>query len=189
MRNRTSELQILHSDALPLNHIDSTLSEVYYKVPSSIPHGDSFFLCPTLLIRQKHLSLVQWKFNRGRLFARQHSFENSWNIEVAIQIFLYLPMSHFDSQSLYNIALCGDNRMCTGLLLLISDNMRVQIPINFLPWKKKKTVNVNTCVFDWLHFKKWCSEFNEFLLSQKSTGLFSSAKVSLTNLATDVYIR
>ena len=61
--------------------------------------------------------------------------------------------------------------------------------IRKLLWKKKKTVNVNTCVFDWLHFKKWCSEFNEFLLSQKSTGLFSSAKVPLTNLATDVYIR
>ena len=33
MRNRTSDLQILHSDdALPLSHRDYTVSEVYYKV-------------------------------------------------------------------------------------------------------------------------------------------------------------
>ena len=32
MRNQTSDLQILHSDALPLSHRDSMVSEVYYKV-------------------------------------------------------------------------------------------------------------------------------------------------------------
>ena len=32
MRNRTSELRIPRSDALPLSHRDSTVSEVYYKV-------------------------------------------------------------------------------------------------------------------------------------------------------------
>ena len=32
MRNQTSYLQILCSDALPLNHRDTTVSEVYYKV-------------------------------------------------------------------------------------------------------------------------------------------------------------
>ena len=69
------ELWILLSDALPLSHRDSIVSEVYYKevyyeVPSSIPHGYSnFFLCHKLLTTQKHLSLVQWKFKRGQLFA------------------------------------------------------------------------------------------------------------------------
>ena len=32
MRNRTSDLRIPGSDALPLSHRDSTVSEVYYKV-------------------------------------------------------------------------------------------------------------------------------------------------------------
>ena len=32
MRNRTSDLQIPRSDALPLSHRDSTVSEVYYEV-------------------------------------------------------------------------------------------------------------------------------------------------------------
>ena len=32
MRNQTSDLWILHSDALPLSHRDSTVSKVYYEV-------------------------------------------------------------------------------------------------------------------------------------------------------------
>ena len=32
MRNRTSDLWIPRSDALPLSHRDSTVSEVYYEV-------------------------------------------------------------------------------------------------------------------------------------------------------------
>ena len=32
MRNQTSDLQILHSDTLPLSHRDSMVSEVYYEV-------------------------------------------------------------------------------------------------------------------------------------------------------------
>ena len=32
MRNRTSDLPIPRSDALPLSHRDSTVSEVYYEV-------------------------------------------------------------------------------------------------------------------------------------------------------------
>ena len=58
-----------------------------------------------LQTRQKHLSLVRWKFKRGQLFAALHRFENSSNIDAAIQIFLHLPMSRFDSQSFYNICI------------------------------------------------------------------------------------
>ena len=32
MRNRTSDLWILHSDALPLSHRDFMVSKVYYKI-------------------------------------------------------------------------------------------------------------------------------------------------------------
>ena len=32
MRNRTSDLRIPRSDALPMSHRDSTVSEVYYEV-------------------------------------------------------------------------------------------------------------------------------------------------------------
>ena len=94
------ELWILLSDALPLSHRDSIVSEVYYKevyyeVPSSIPHGDSnFFLCHKLLTTQKHLSLVQWKFKRGQLFAALDRFENSSNTDAAIQIFLCGVLTH-----------------------------------------------------------------------------------------------
>ena len=35
MRNRTSDLQTAHTNALPLSHRDSTVSEVYYKVPTT----------------------------------------------------------------------------------------------------------------------------------------------------------
>ena len=39
MRNRTSDLQIPSSDALPLSHGDSMVSEVYHKVHmTSIQH-------------------------------------------------------------------------------------------------------------------------------------------------------
>ena len=68
--------------------------EVYHEVPFSIPPGE-FFLCSTFQTRQKHLSLVRWKFKRGQLFAALHRFENSSNIDAAIQIFLYLSMSRF----------------------------------------------------------------------------------------------
>ena len=102
MRNETSELWILLSDALPLSHRDSIVSEVYYEevyyeVPTSIPRRDSkFFLCATLLTTQKHLSLVQWKFKRGQVLTALHRFENSLNTDAAIQIFLcrVLTQSH-----------------------------------------------------------------------------------------------
>ena len=42
-------------------------------------------------------------FKGGSCFAALHRLENSLNIGAAIQIFLYLLMSPFDSQSLYNI--------------------------------------------------------------------------------------
>ena len=70
MRNRTSDLWIPHSDALSLSHRDSTVSKVYYgarnpKVWGSIPHGDSeFFLCPTLWLDEKHLSLIKELFDQ-----------------------------------------------------------------------------------------------------------------------------
>ena len=32
MKNQTSDLRILHSNALPLSHTDSMVSKVYYKV-------------------------------------------------------------------------------------------------------------------------------------------------------------
>ena len=64
-KNRTSDLRIPGSDALPLSHRDSTVSEVYYEVhmtrflhtariSSSIPHeGSEFFLCSTLVTGRK----------------------------------------------------------------------------------------------------------------------------------------
>ena len=67
MRNQTSGLRIVPSDALPLSHRDPMVSEdfyeeVYNEVTFSIPHEDSeCFPFPTLLTR-KNLSLVQWKF-------------------------------------------------------------------------------------------------------------------------------
>ena len=48
--------------------------------------------------------------------------------------------------------------------------------IRKLLWKKKKTVNVNTCVFDWLHFEKWCSEFNEFSFISEKHGIIFVCK-------------
>ena len=64
MRNRTSDLRIPRSDALPLSHRDSTVSEVYYEVhmtrvlhTARISNFDSvmgtFFLCPSLVTRRK----------------------------------------------------------------------------------------------------------------------------------------
>ena len=64
-KNRTSDLRIPGSDALPLSHRDSTVSEVYYEVhmtrflhtariSSLIPHeGSEFFLCSTLVTGRK----------------------------------------------------------------------------------------------------------------------------------------
>ena len=43
MRNRTSDLRIPRSDALPVSHRDSTVSEVYYEVHHlTITHGKFF---------------------------------------------------------------------------------------------------------------------------------------------------
>ena len=39
MRNRTSDFRIPRSDALPLSHRDSTVSEIYYEVHMThVPH-------------------------------------------------------------------------------------------------------------------------------------------------------
>ena len=99
-------------------------------------------------------------------------------------------MSCFDSQMFYNI--CTERwqsyvyRVFSRLHLITWQ----QIPISFLPRNKKKTVYVNTSVFDWLYFLRYDAVNSmSFLLSQKSSGLFSSAKVLLTNVATNVYKR
>ena len=99
----------------------------------------------------------------------------------------FILLCCFDSQSFYNI--CTERwqsyvyRVFSRLHLITWQ----QIPINFLPWNKKKTVYVNTSVFDRLYFLRYDAVNSvSFLLSQKSSGLFLSAKVLLTNVATDV---
>ena len=139
MRNWTSELLIPHSDALPLSHRDSTVSgiyykELYYEVPSLIPHGDSeLFILSPIPDKTKSSSSVQWKFKRGQLFVSLHRFENSSNIDTAIQIFLYLPMSGCDSQLLYNICIVR----LQGLLLFTSDNI-ITNPYQFSALEQKE---------------------------------------------------
>ena len=65
-------------------------------LPRFLMGTQNFFLCPTLLTTQKHLSLVQWKFKRGQVLTALHRFENSLNTDAAIQIFLcrVLTQSH-----------------------------------------------------------------------------------------------
>ena len=71
MRKQTSELWILLSDALPLRHRDSMVSEVYYEevypeVSLLIPHGDSvLFLCLTLQTRQKTSFSFSMEISKG----------------------------------------------------------------------------------------------------------------------------
>ena len=43
MRNQTSHLRILRSDALPLSHRDSTVSEVYYEIHMTRVGGSTEF--------------------------------------------------------------------------------------------------------------------------------------------------
>ena len=51
MRNQTSELRILLSDALPLTHRDSMMSEFYYEeVYPEFPFFFFFFFSPTFFI-------------------------------------------------------------------------------------------------------------------------------------------
>ena len=54
MRNRTLDLRIPRSDALPLSHRDSMVSEVYYEVHI---HIDTFYV-PRSWQDEKHLSLL-----------------------------------------------------------------------------------------------------------------------------------
>ena len=54
MRNRTSGLRIPRSDALPLSHRDSTVSEVYYEVHM------------TRILRTARISNVDGLSNQGR---------------------------------------------------------------------------------------------------------------------------
>ena len=76
MRNRTSDLQIPHSDALPLSHRDSSVSKVYYEVrmtrvlhTARISNVDSvmffgtqnFFFVSYSLQDEKHLSLFLYQ--------------------------------------------------------------------------------------------------------------------------------
>ena len=102
----------------------------------------------------------------------------------------FILLCRFDSQSFYNI--CTERWQSYVYRVFSCSHLITwqQIPISFLPWNKKKTVYVNTSVFDWLYFL-WYDAVNSvsFLLSQKSSGLFLSAKVLLTNIATDVYER
>ena len=76
MRNRTSDLRIPHSDALPLSHRDSSVSKVYYEVhmtrvlhTARISNVNSvmflglriFFFVSYSLQDEKHLSLFLYQ--------------------------------------------------------------------------------------------------------------------------------
>ena len=66
--------------------------------------SQNFYLMSHALGRTKtSFSSSMGILKRGQLLAALHRLENSSTIDAAIQIFLYLPMSRFDSQSLYNI--------------------------------------------------------------------------------------
>ena len=82
MRNRTSDLRISRSDALPLSHRDSTVSEVYYEVhltsvlhsPASISNVDS-----VMFVDRNKRDVKFWarKINRERCFSSCHERETS----------------------------------------------------------------------------------------------------------------
>ena len=60
MRNPTSDLRFLRSDALPLSHRDSTASEVCYEVDSTLSEGHGIVnLCWAVM----HHSIMFWFFN------------------------------------------------------------------------------------------------------------------------------
>ena len=94
MRNRTSDLRIPRSDALPLSHRDSTVSEVYYEVhltrvlhTASISNVDS-----VMFVDRNKRDVKFWarKINRERCFSscheresvRHRSIDSTWSIEA-----------------------------------------------------------------------------------------------------------
>ena len=81
MRNRTSDLRIPRSDALPLSHRDSTVSEVYYEVHlTSVLHTASISNVDSVMFVDRNKRDVKFwarKINRERCFSSCHECETS----------------------------------------------------------------------------------------------------------------
>ena len=79
MRNRTSDLRIPRSDALPLSHRDSTVSEVYYEVHlTSVLHTASISNVDSVLFVDRNKRDVKFwarKINREMFFVLSRAWE------------------------------------------------------------------------------------------------------------------
>ena len=106
-RNRTSDLWIPLSDALPLSHRDSMMHKDIMNV---ILCGDSeSFLCPMFMTRWKHLSLDSilpcvcsaidrtWLQNMARTFSDAQGVGNKklWNYNIWFYLFFSFSLSLF----------------------------------------------------------------------------------------------
>ena len=104
----------------------------------------------------------------------------------------FILLCRFDSQSFYNI--CTERwqsyvyRVFSRLHLITWQQIN---PYQFSALEQKENSLCEHECFWLIVFFKLTDAVNSvsFLLSQKSSGLFSSAKVLLTNVATDVYKR
>ena len=79
MRNRTSDLRIPRSDALPLSHRDSTVSEVYYEVHlTSVLHTASISNVDSVMFVDRNKRDVKFwarKINREMFFVLSRAWE------------------------------------------------------------------------------------------------------------------
>ena len=104
MRNRTSDLRIPHSDALPLSHRDSTVSEAYYKVH---------------MTRVLHTARIS---NVDSIMFVDRNKTRSWQ-DKKTSIFVSLPSSKF------TISLISIITLSTSLILAVC---RTRVFMNFV---------------------------------------------------------
>ena len=107
MRNRTSDLWIPLSDALPLSHRDSMMNKDIMNVILCL-YSESF-LCPMFMTRWKHLFLdsilpcvcsaigCTWLQNMARTFSDTQGVGNKklWNYNIWFYLFFSFSLSFF----------------------------------------------------------------------------------------------
>ena len=101
MRNRTSDLRIPRSDALPLSHRDSTVSEVYYEVHMTrVLHTARISNVDSVMFVKKVREMVSFEF--GKEIEKNVFFfvlSRVWDKEKNIFLVLGLHESNFPELS------------------------------------------------------------------------------------------
>ena len=160
MRNRTSDLRIPRSDALPLSHRDSTVTEVYYdRIDISIYSPANSFLRRTRSSKSSvAMSIVLMKAKHVVMYGITSAFLSSlmiklnlyrwplvscgWNEMKRINVIrLVNPLQPNITIHILHTVLCTLTKVLTGRICLTIKS--------FFSWWSFPLLSGHSCVFQW----------------------------------------